>query len=174
MNIRPSTPQELDVINTLYKTTFDPSEADVVAKLACDLIKDPSAQPLVSLVAEQDGTVIGHVIFSVVTIEGSESLSAYILAPLVVSASCQKQGIGTQLIRQGLEALKVRGCDIVFVYGDPSYYNRTGFKAGHAVAAPYTLQYPDAWMALALTSDAFTAAKGIACCGDALMSPELW
>ncbi len=174
MQIRSSRSDERELIHALHKNTFDPSEADTVAQLAVDLINDPSAQPLLSLVAEQKDIVVGHVIFSAVKIEGNANLSVAILAPLAVSPDCQKQGIGTQLIRVGLEELKSRSVDIVLVYGDPSYYGRTGFHVDHSIAAPYDLQYPTGWQALAFKPGVLSSAEGVANCADALMVKELW
>ena len=55
----------------------------------------------------------------------------------------QASGIGIQLINKVLETLKERGAEIVLVYGDPNYYMRTGFKAGHNLKPPHKLSYPE-------------------------------
>ena len=63
---------------------------------------------------------------------------------------------------------------MVFVYGDPNYYGRTGFKVGHRITAPYDLSYPDAWMALEFKPGVLSTAQGVLQCTDALMSAEYW
>ena len=130
MHIRESRVSDIDSIHLLHENAFGEPEGKVVAQLAIDLLEDKTALPILSLVAEQDNEIIGNVIFSSVTIEGVEGVSAYILAPLAVARFEQKKGIGKLLINKGLETLKERGAEIVLVYGDPNYYMRTGFKAG--------------------------------------------
>lgn len=81
-----------------------------------------------SLVAEVDGRVVGHIAFSPVTISDG-TMRWYGLGPVSVSPECQRQGIGKGLIREGLSRLKAldaRGCCLV---GFPDYYCRFGFKS---------------------------------------------
>lgn len=174
MNIRETKSSELDAIHALHVDAFGKSEGELVAQLSCDILNDESAKPLLSLVVEEKENIIGHVIFSSMTIEGSEDVSAYILAPLAVSKSKQKQGLGTTLIQKGLDELKGRGVDLVFVYGDPNYYGRTGFKAGHSITAPYELEYPEAWMAQELKAGVLSKFQGAAKCCSSLMSRKYW
>jgi putative acetyltransferase len=81
----------------------------------------------VSLVAELDGRVVGHVAFSVVTIDG-EDKGWYGLGPVSVSPEVQKLGIGSKLIREGLSQIKKKGARGCVLEGDPEYYQRFGFK----------------------------------------------
>jgi len=82
----------------------------------------------VSLVAEEDGKVVGHIAFSAVTFtDGSENW--YGLGPVSVEPSCQKQGIGTKLVREGLKLLKEMGSEGCVLVGDPKFYKRFGFKS---------------------------------------------
>ena len=81
----------------------------------------------VSLVAEMDGKVVGHVAFSVVTING-EDKGWYGLGPVSVSPELQKQGIGSKLIREGLSLIREKGAKGCVLEGDPEYYQRFGFK----------------------------------------------
>ncbi len=87
-----------------------------------------AAQALsVSLVAEADGRVVGHVAFSPVTISDG-STGWYGLGPVSVLPACQRRGIGSSLIREGLSRLKAmggRGCVLV---GEPKFYERFGFR----------------------------------------------
>jgi putative acetyltransferase len=82
----------------------------------------------ISLVAEKDGKLIGHIAFAPVRISGVSS-NWYGLGPISVLPEYQNQGVGKALISEGLSALKSiggRGCVLV---GDPGYYKRFGFKA---------------------------------------------
>ena len=175
VNIRESVEKDKKFIRRVHQNAFGQSEGETVSQLAIDLLEDKTALPILSLVAEQDNEIIGNVIFSSVNIEGVEGVSAYILAPLAVTRFAQRSGIGTQLIHKGLETLKERGAEIVLVYGDPDYYMRTGFKAGHNLKPPYKLEYPEeAWMAQELVAGILTKTQGTVRCATSLSSPELW
>ncbi len=82
----------------------------------------------ISLVAEVDGRVVGHIAFSPVTIsDGSQDW--YGLGPISVLPECQKQGIGKALMQEGLSLLKARGAQGCILVGDPNYYERFGFRS---------------------------------------------
>ena len=81
----------------------------------------------VSLVAEVDGKIVGHIAFSVVTIN-REDKGWYGLGPVSVSPEVQKQGVGSKLIREGLSQIKEKGAQGCVLEGDPDYYQRFGFK----------------------------------------------
>ncbi|MBT8422825.1 MAG: N-acetyltransferase [Gammaproteobacteria bacterium] len=173
MRLRESVPADAPSIAELHRDAFGEAEGATVAQLALDLLKDPTAQPLLSLVAFQDDTLAGHVIFSHITVDGND-IGACIMAPLAVAETQQKQGVGTRLIRHGLAVLRERGLRIVLVLGDPAYYTRAGFAAGHEFAPPHELAYPEAWMALALHDGALAGVSGTVKCADVLNSPEHW
>ncbi len=175
MKIRESVENDKKSIRKVHLNAFDQSEGETVSQLAIDLLEDKTALPILSLVAEQDDEIIGNVIFSSVNIEGAEGVSAFILAPLAVTRVAQRKGIGTLLINKGLETLKKRGAEIVLVYGDPDYYMRTGFKAGHNLKPPHKLKYPEeAWMAQELVETILTNTQGTVRCALSLDSPEYW
>lgn len=79
---------------------------------------------LVSLVAESEGEAVGHILFSAATIAGIEGAA---LAPMAVAPTCQRQGIGSALVRAGLERLRARAAPFVVVLGHPGFYPRFGF-----------------------------------------------
>ena len=175
IKIRESVENDKISIRTVHQDAFDQSEGEIVSQLAINLLEDKTALPILSLVAEQDREIIASIIFSSLSIEGFEGVSAYILGPLAVIKISQKNGIGTQLINKGLEILKERGAEIVLVYGDPNYYIRTGFKAGHNLKPPYKLEYPvEAWMAQEFVEGILLNTKGKVRCASSLSSPEYW
>jgi putative acetyltransferase len=133
-------------------SAFPESENELVAKLATDLLFEHSNPPIIALVAEIDGLIVGHIAFSPVRIVTFEKCHAYILAPLAVQPDYQKQRIGSSLIESGTKQLSDRGVHIIFVYGDPNYYGRFGFKTDLAqnYTTPYPLQYPFGWQACVL------------------------
>ncbi len=175
MKIRESLESDKDIIRKIHRDAFAQPEGETVSQLAIDLLDDETALPVLSLVAERDNEIVGSIIFSSVNIEGFEEVSAYILAPLAVTGSAQKSGVGTQLVKYGLEALKERGAEIVLVYGDPDYYRRTGFGANHNLKPPYKLEYPEeAWMAQELVEGILAKTRGMVRCASTLNSPEYW
>jgi putative acetyltransferase len=117
---------------------------------------------LVSLVAEIEGRVVGHILFSrlsIVTDPGN--LAAASLAPMAVLPEFQRQGIGSRLVAEGLRRCAALGERIVVVLGHPDYYPRFGFTAGLAATlqCPYGEPGP-AWMALELTPGALAGVRG--------------
>ncbi len=80
----------------------------------------------VSLVAEADGNVVGHIAFSPVKIDGRDSTWS-LLGPVGVLPAYQRRGIGQALVRQGLKAIKSLGAEGCILVGDPAYYSRFGF-----------------------------------------------
>ncbi|ANG62812.1 acetyltransferase [Marinobacterium aestuarii] len=95
---------------------------------------EPGALTL-SLVAEEDGAIVGQITFSPVTINGRDS-DWFGLGPVSVKPERQGEGIGSQLIRNGLERLKKRGAGGVVLLGEPAYYGRFGFKANPDLTLP--------------------------------------
>jgi putative acetyltransferase len=143
--VRPAAPEDRDAIYALHASAFPtPAEARLVVALEED------GDALLSLVADAEGMVIGHVLFSrMVVTAGARSLTAAALAPVAVEASRRYRGIGTALVDAGLGMLGEEGVDYVFVAGDPDYYERFGFDpaVGARFASPYS---GPAWMALSL------------------------
>ena len=82
---------------------------------------------IVSLVAEVDGRVIGHIAFSPVTISDG-TLNWYGLGPVSVLPECQRKGIGSALIQEGISRLKALGAQGCCLVGHPEYYKRFGFQ----------------------------------------------
>lgn len=98
--------------------------------LQADLVEDlrGSASPQLSLVAEQEGEVVGHIFFSPVTFAREKAPPAAQLSPVAVAPACQGRGIGAALVREGLVECPDLGWSSVFLVGNPVYYARFGFQ----------------------------------------------
>ncbi len=152
MNIRIATNQDREDVQRVHLYAFPEGESEIVSKLAFDLFSEKTTPQTISLVAEIDGAIVGHIAFSPVIIDNNENFQGYILAPLGVKPDYQKRRIGSKLIEYGMQQLSVMGINVVFVYGDPKYYGRFGFSADAAqqYITPYKLQYPFGWQAIVL------------------------
>ena len=176
MGIRIATSQDRDDVRDVYMCAFPEGERDIVSRLAINLLSERTIPETISLVAEVEGAVVGHVAYSPVAIDNSENIQGYILAPLGVKPDYQKRRIGSGLIESGMQQLLKTGVNILFVYGDPDYYSRYGFSvevAGRYIP-PYTLQYPYGWQAIVLNKCNTPTTSINTACVTSLCDPELW
>lgn len=157
--VRPERPHDHDAVHRLTALAFGRrDEADLVDRLRA------AGRVLVSLVAEEDGRVVGHVLFSpvVVTSPGAEC-TAVGLAPLAVWPDRQRRGIGSALVGRGLDECRRLGHARVVVLGHPAYYGRFGFRPASRVGVRSEFEAPDdAFMALALHPGAWSGCAGVA------------
>jgi putative acetyltransferase len=177
MNIRPAFVADSEPIRRIYLSAFSDGERELVSALAVDLLGgDPAPAQNLSLVAEIDGLLVGQVAFSPVSIASQEQFRGYILAPLGVRPEYQQHGVGTELVKHGLQLLNGMRAPVVFVYGDPAYYGRFGFSADTArpYSAPYPLEHPFGWQALWLDERVPDHQPAAISCVAALHKPQLW
>jgi putative acetyltransferase len=126
MKIRAETASDADAIYRLTQRAFEPmpysdgNEGDCINKLRAD------GDLTISLVAEMEGDIVGHIAFSPVTIEGISD-NWYGLGPVSAAPERQKSGIGSALIKRGLEMIKDLGAKGCVLIGDPNYYCRFDF-----------------------------------------------
>ena len=126
--IRSEKSTDIDAIEQVTLAAFMGKFSDNPTEhLIVNGLRDAGALSL-SLVAEVDGKIVGHVAFSLVTING-EDLNWYGLGPISVVPKLQKQGIGSKLIHEGLSAIQTLGAQGCVLEGSPVYYQRFGFKS---------------------------------------------
>ncbi len=121
--IRPESRADAAAVRAVHQAAF-PSDAE--ARLV-DAIR-ANGNDRVSLVAESQGRIIGHALFSPVDVEGSEGIG---LAPVAVLPDCQGRGVGSALIWAGIVACRELGARFIVVLGEPRYYKRFGFRPTH-------------------------------------------
>jgi putative acetyltransferase len=121
MNIRFEQPNDIEQIKNVYLIAF---ETDTEANLV-DALRNAGVE-LISLVAEKNGEIIGHILFSPVTLDGHAKIIG--LAPMAVLPNWQRKGIGSKLINEGMKACQKAGYEAVVVLGHPNYYPRFGFE----------------------------------------------
>lgn len=121
-----------------------------------------SGCPSISLVAEVDNEVVGHILFTPVTLsENKTGLRLIGLAPMAVLRKYQRQGIGSQLVEAGLERCKEQGYDAVVVLGHPAYYPKFGFRPAKQFGIQSEYEVPDdVFMILELTPGSLKGNSG--------------
>ncbi|MBT8508768.1 GCN5 family acetyltransferase [Methanomicrobiaceae archaeon CYW5] len=133
------------------------------ARLIERMRETPEFDPDLSIVAEEDGAIVGHVLFSRIAIVSSDGdrIPAIALAPVAVLPDRQKQGIGTSLIEEGIRRCHRKGEKIIVVLGPAGYYPRFRFVPAqdHGITAPFDA--PEAtFMVLALEPHALIGVAG--------------
>lgn len=153
--IRHTRASDHDHIARIVEAAFgQPDEARLIARLRAD------GDVLFELVAERDGELVGHILYSRLWADRAELFAA--LAPVAVTPAVQNEGLGSALIRRGQETAREFGAHGVLVLGHPSYYPRFGFsrEAAANVASPYSTS--PAFMAAELEPGAFDAPLTVA------------
>lgn len=162
--LRVEQPRDVTGIHRVNELAFArPEEADVVDRLR------QASVPFVSLVAEDGGAIVGHVLFTPAIVDDGERhvggrVAGMGLAPLAVAPDRQRQGIGSALVRRGLELLRADGCPFVIVLGHPSYYPRFGFERAslHGVTCQWPGVPDEAFMLLVFDPEALRGVTGVA------------
>jgi putative acetyltransferase len=156
MKIRPAKPRDNRPIRQVLRAAFgQKDEADLVERLRAD------GDAFIELVAEQEGYVVGHIVFSLLGLSpmrmGAPMLAA--LAPVAVWPDAQRRGVGRELVQEGLLECRTRGVEAVIVLGHYDYYPRFGFSAEAAAVldAPFS---GESFMALELAPGALARAEG--------------
>jgi putative acetyltransferase len=127
MLIRPETPADYDAIREINIAAFaDHLYSQQTEHLIVDGLRAAGALS-VSLVAEVDGNVVGHIAFSPAKIDGNDCMW-FLLGPVGVLPAFQRRGIGTELINAGLKIIRGLGAHGCILVGDPAYYSRFGFR----------------------------------------------
>ena len=142
--IRPAEPRDAAPVRAVHRAAFPTAaEADLVERIEAD------GDAVVSLVAERQGEVVGHILLSRMRVEGDgRAFRALGLGPVAVLPPFQRSGVGSDLVRGALAIAAATGEELLFVLGEPEYYGRFGFSA--EAAAPFASPYAGPFL-MALT-----------------------
>jgi putative acetyltransferase len=157
MLIRAEKENDLAAVHSVNVAAFEtPSEANLV-----DALRE-QALPVVSLVAEENGGVVGHIMFSPVVLCGHPDAKVMGLAPMAVAPEHQRKGIGSKLVRAGLEQCRQLGFVAVVVLGHPEYYPRFGFSPASRFGIESEYDVPkEVFMAMELQAEALREKTGL-------------
>ncbi len=157
IRVRPETDADRAAVFAINAAAF-PTDAE--AQLVDSLRM--SADPLVSLVAVDNDDVVGHIMFSTVTLAPFDELRLMGLAPMAVSPSMQRSGIGTELVNAGLQRCREQGVGAVAVLGHAEYYPRFGFRPSTQWGIKSEYDVPeDVFMLLELSANYLQPFEGI-------------
>jgi putative acetyltransferase len=156
VNIRTEQPGDVVSIRLVNEAAFGGSiEADIVERLRLE------ASPIISLVAEEGGAIVGHILFSPVTRAEGRELPLLGLAPMAVLPDHQRRGIGSALVRAGLDACRQLDAAAVFVLGHAEYYPRFGFVPASRYGIKSEYDVPDeVFMVLELQPGGLSGCSG--------------
>lgn len=156
--IRRETESDLPAIYHVNESAFGrPNEAKLVNALR------ETVTPFLSLVAEVGGEVVGHILFTPVTVKPTgEAWQAVALGPMGALPAFQNQGIGSALVQVGLAACHAAGYGVVFVLGHPNFYPRFGFTPAPPRGMPCEFVVPnDVFMVVELIPDTLGRRQGV-------------
>jgi putative acetyltransferase len=156
LRVRSAVEADDDAIREVLDLAFSSFDEEVLANCT-----PGSTHRRISLVAELESLVVGRVFLAPVTVEHPTGTWAIGMGPLAVHPDFQDRGIGSVLVREGLEACRAQGERIVFVFGHPPYFHRFGFQS--ADQEDFTFEGLDigpAFMVLALEPEALKGVSG--------------
>jgi putative acetyltransferase len=157
VQIREERSNDIEAIYRVHESAFESSaEAQLV-----DLLRS-RGKATISLVAEDGEQIVGHILFSPVSIDPpAHGWSALGLAPVAVIPARQRHGIGKALINEGLQRCKERGINLLVVLGDPDYYTQFGFKRAFEFGFHNDYRADDHFMVLELSPGALNNFNGL-------------
>ena len=159
VSVRYEKPEDIPLIYSVHEKTF---KRDAEGRLA-DRLRRACADHI-SLVAEDNGTIVGHVMFTPVLIKNDKEIRGMGLAPMAVLPTHRRRGIGTLLVQSGLQILQKKGCPFVIVLGHPDYYPRFGFQPASRfnIKSQWEGVPDEAFMILVMDEEAMRNVSGIA------------
>lgn len=157
ITIRDEAPQDVEAVYRVNQQAFETeAEAELVDMLRIN------GKAVISLVADTNGLIVGHVLFSPVTIEPPiANWNALGLAPLAVSPEWQRQGIGKELVKHGIERCRSLGIELLVVLGHPDYYPIFGFHKASDFGITNEYQADEAFMILELVPGTLHRSGGL-------------
>lgn len=170
VKIRQEEKKDYERVYEINKQSFQQEDE---SKLIEKIRVGESFVPELSLVAELDGEIVGHILFSKIKIVGEAEYDSLALAPMAVVPRLQKQGVGGKLVSTGLETAKKLGFESVIVVGYKEYYPKFGFEKASKWGIKCPFEVPDeAFMAVELVENSLKGKAGTVQYPDVFMEVE--
>ena len=162
MTVRDARPSDREGVLAVHRAAFGSgSEAQLVA----DLLDAPDADPIISVLAEDEGTVVAHVLLTSGQAPGHPEVKVQLLAPWLCLRVTRAEPVGTQVTQAALREAREAGVDCVCVLGHPTYYPRFGFEPllphGPLPRIDPAPEHSGAWMTLLLGVDRLRTASAL-------------
>jgi putative acetyltransferase len=156
VTIRPELPTDAEAVRVVNQAAFETTtEADLVKVL------HEQASPIISLVADDSGSIVGHILFSPAVLVGHPDVKIMGLAPMAVLPAHQRRGVGSRLVGAGLQACVEVGFAAVVVLGHAHYYPRFGFQPASRFGITCEYDVPDdVFMTIELLPSALAGKSG--------------
>jgi predicted N-acetyltransferase YhbS len=142
----------VEFFKNVFSTSENREEGEIIAKLVQEMQTTTPSEDIFGCIAINEAlpiekSIVGCVFFT--RLDFKNTIQAFILSPMAIATRYQKQGIGQTLINFGLEYAKTQHIDLVLTYGDIAFYKKVGFAhiSESVIPAPFTLSYPDGWLA---------------------------
>lgn len=178
IEIQPFEPIMRRDVCRLVQQVFDEADGEdegrAISELVAQLVDKTDPQDLHAFVSRHGGEIVATVFFSRLSLPGKTSM--FLLSPMAVATRCQQQGVGSALIRHGLQTLWDNGIELVVTYGDPAYYGRFGFKqiSTSTLCPPWPLSQPIGWQAASASGLDIAPLQGRTTCVAAFNDPVYW
>ncbi|AQQ68249.1 GNAT family N-acetyltransferase [Microbulbifer agarilyticus] len=169
-----ATDEVVELFTRVFSASEGAAEGQSIGFLVSSLITTTPADSLIGCVAKDGTRIVGAIFFSRLKVPSGQR--AFLLSPVAVATEVHGTGIGQALITFGLDQLRSQGTDLVFTYGDPAFYSKTGFAQidESIVAAPYPLSQPIGWLGQSLDGSPIPAMRGVTECVEAFANPDHW
>jgi len=178
MHISDYEPSDLATVTKMFTATFSASEGEeegtTIGTLVNDMLTTTNKRDIYAFKMMENNSIVGCIFFTRFNLPTDDL--AFILSPLAVSTNQQGKGVGQALINFGLEQLKEDDVQLVFTYGDPAFYCKTGFShvTEATINAPFPLTQPHGWLCQSLTGQEIEAIEGGTHCVEALSKAKYW
>jgi predicted N-acetyltransferase YhbS len=165
-------------IEALFTRTFSDSEGEsegkLIGHLVHELVNGTETDDMFGFIAKEQGQVVGCIFFT--RLSFGCPVKAFMLSPVAVDTDFQGKGVGQQLINFGIKRLRELGVELIFTYGDPSYYSKVGFEyvPQEIAEAPFKLDHPEGWLRKSLDGSSLEFPLGQAFCVKAFNDPQYW
>lgn len=165
-------------IEKLFTSAFTSSEGEqegrLIGQLSAKLSEDINDQDIFCFGVFIKEDLVGSIFFTQLYFD--TKIKVYMLAPVAVSPQHQQKGIGSSLIKFGINELKNKAVDIIITYGDPAFYSKVGFQkiTEDIIKAPLKLSMPKGWLGQSLREKSILDIKDRPSCVKAFDNPAYW